>query len=81
MGESQQFLGRVRNFQSALPFVGCASCRTQVRLRDRKVHVLKHWLDWETFADQQVLDLIPALERGERVQVLQKKVLRCDARA
>jgi hypothetical protein len=46
-----------------------------VRLGDGKVHVLQDWLDRKTFAGQQVFDVTPALERRERVEVMQKKVL------
>src|SRR4029077_14339178 len=44
-------------------------------LSNGEVHVLEHWVDGETFADQQVFDVTPALARRQRVDVLQKKVL------
>ena len=50
-----------------------------MRLRDGKVHVLQA-LDRsaECSLDQEVFDFIPALERRERVEVLQEKILPLD---
>ena len=46
-----------------------------MRLRHGEVHVLHHWIDDRMFAHQQIFDFTPALERGERVDVLKEKVL------
>jgi hypothetical protein len=74
----QQFLRGVGNLQRALPFVSRASCRAKARLRHGQVHVLYHGIDDRMFAQEQIFDFTPALQSGERVHVLQKKVLPLD---
>jgi len=75
MSKNQQFLGGVGDLQSALPFVVRANCRADVSLREGKVHVLQNGLDRKMFAGQHILEVIPALERCERIEVMHRKVL------
>ena len=46
-----------------------------MRLRHGEVHVLHHGIDDRMFAQEQIFDFTPALERGERVHVLKEEVL------
>ena len=50
-------------------------------LRDGKVHVLHHRLDGERSLSEHIFNVIPALERGERVKYNEERSCRWIARS
>src|SRR5438046_8854317 len=70
--QGEQLLRSIRGFQRAVPFIGCGGCFPQPCPRGGEIHMLKNWLEWKSFTSQYSFHFVPALERRERVEVLQK---------
>ena len=61
-------------FERALPIIFAGGFFTKLRVAPRQIHVLHDRIERVTIVQQQLLDLAPALESAERIEVLQKKL-------
>ena len=55
--------------------IGCSSRFPQMCPRGGEIHMLKDWFEWKPFARQYLYHVVPLLERGESIDMLQKKIL------
>src|SRR5882724_10452717 len=65
-----QVAGRI--LQGALPVVFRAILLALLRETARQIHVLDYGIEWETFRLDDSADFIPAPERSQGIDVLQK---------
>src|SRR5439155_533689 len=73
--KGKQLLGSIGGFQPALPFIRCGSRFTEACPCCGEIHMLENWLERKPFPAQYLFHLVPAFERCESINVLQKKIL------
>src|SRR5207247_7365877 len=76
ISEREKFLHIIAGgFESALPVVFGGGFFAELCRASREVHLLHDRIEWEMFAVEQLLDLVPATQCAKSVDMLQKNFL------